>query len=107
MGRLDASHQAGGFAPLHDTNRRRPWRDYRSRRIAIARGPFHSRSAILPLCCRSGEADRVACCALLLWEEAEVIAHACGVPDPTGLLPRHVTGIERAVGEFRAAQGGD
>jgi len=40
-------------------------------------------------------------------EEVEIIAHACGLTDPSGFLPRHVTDIERGVGGFRAAQGGD
>jgi glutamate synthase domain-containing protein 2 len=53
------------------------------------------------------KADRVARYALQVREEVEIIAHACGVPDPSGFLPRHVTEIERGVGGFRAAQGGD
>jgi hypothetical protein len=40
-------------------------------------------------------------------EEVEVIAHACGLTDPTGFEPRHVTDIERGVGGFRAPQAGE
>jgi glutamate synthase domain-containing protein 2 len=53
------------------------------------------------------KAARVARYAERMREEVEIIAHACGVPDPTGLLPRHVTEIERGVGGFRAPQSGD
>ena len=53
------------------------------------------------------KAARVARYAIRVREEVEVIAHACGVADPTGFLPRHVTNIERGVGGFRAAQSGD
>ena len=53
------------------------------------------------------KAARVARYAMRVREEVEIIAHACGVADPTGLLPRHVTQIERGVGGFRAPQGGD
>jgi hypothetical protein len=37
-------------------------------------------------------------------EEVEIIAHSCGLTDPTGFRPKHVTEIERGVGGFRAAQ---
>ena len=53
------------------------------------------------------KAVRVARYAKQMREEVEIIAHACGLTDPTGFLPRHVTEIERGVGGFRAAQGGD
>jgi glutamate synthase domain-containing protein 2 len=53
------------------------------------------------------KAQRVARYAMRVREEVEIIAHACGLTDPTGFLPRHVTEIERGVGGFRAAQGGD
>jgi glutamate synthase domain-containing protein 2 len=53
------------------------------------------------------KAVRVARYARQIREEVEIIAHACGLTDPTGFLPRHVTDIERGVGGFRAAQGGD
>jgi hypothetical protein len=53
------------------------------------------------------KAARVARYAMRVREEVEIIAHACGVADATGLLPRHVTQIERGVGGFRAPQGGD
>jgi glutamate synthase domain-containing protein 2 len=53
------------------------------------------------------KAVRVARYAKQIRDEVEIIAHACGLTDPTGFLPRHVTDIERGVGGFRAAQGGD
>lgn len=53
------------------------------------------------------KAVRVARYAKQVREEVEIIAHACGLTDPSGFLPRHVTEIERGVGGFRAAQGGD
>jgi glutamate synthase domain-containing protein 2 len=53
------------------------------------------------------KAVRVARYARQIREEVEIIAHACGLTDPTGFMPRHVTDIERGVGGFRAAQGGD
>ena len=40
-------------------------------------------------------------------EDVDIIAHSCGLNDPGGFLPRHVTEIERGVGGFRAPQGGD
>ena len=53
------------------------------------------------------KAARVARYAQQLREEVEIIAHSCGLTDPTGFRPRHVTEIERGVGGFRAAQGSD
>ncbi|MSO99487.1 MAG: FMN-binding glutamate synthase family protein [Acetobacteraceae bacterium] len=53
------------------------------------------------------KAARVARYAASLREDVEIIAHACGLQDPSGFLPRHVTEIERGVGGFRAPQGGD
>ena len=50
------------------------------------------------------KAVRVARYAKQVREEVEIIAHACGLTDPTGFLPKHVTDIERGVGGFRAAQ---
>jgi glutamate synthase domain-containing protein 2 len=51
------------------------------------------------------KAVRVARYATRVREEVEIIAHACGLTDPTGFRPHHVTAIERGVGGFRAAQG--
>jgi glutamate synthase domain-containing protein 2 len=53
------------------------------------------------------KAARVARYAMRMREDVEIIAHSCGLTDPTGFLPRHVTDIERGVGGFRAPQGGD
>ena len=53
------------------------------------------------------KAARVARYAARVREEVETIAHSCGLADPGGFLPRHVTDIERGVGGFRAPQGGD
>ena len=53
------------------------------------------------------KAARVARYAEQVREEVEIIAHSCGLTDPTGFRPRHVTEIERGVGGFRAAQGSD
>jgi glutamate synthase domain-containing protein 2 len=50
------------------------------------------------------KAVRVARYAKQVREEVEIIAHSCGLTDPTGFLPKHVTDIERGVGGFRAAQ---
>ncbi|MGA3397934.1 MAG: FMN-binding glutamate synthase family protein [Acetobacteraceae bacterium] len=50
------------------------------------------------------KAVRVARYARQVREEVEIIAHSCGLTDPTGFLPKHVTDIERGVGGFRAAQ---
>jgi hypothetical protein len=52
------------------------------------------------------KAVRVARYALGVREEAEIIAHACELSDPSRFLLRHVTAIERGVGGFRASQGG-
>ncbi len=48
---------------------------------------------------------RVARYATRVREEVEIIAHSCGLPDPSGFTPAHVTAIERGVGGFRAADG--
>ncbi len=53
------------------------------------------------------KAARVARYAQQVREEVEIIAHSCGLTDPTGFRPKHVTEIERGVGGFRAAQGSD
>ena len=53
------------------------------------------------------KAVRVARYAQRVREDVEIIAHSCGLTDPTGFLPKHVTDIERGVGGFRAPQGGD
>jgi glutamate synthase domain-containing protein 2 len=53
------------------------------------------------------KAARVARYALQVQAEVETIAHSCGLTDPTGFRPRHVTEIERGVGGFRAPQGSD
>ena len=53
------------------------------------------------------KAVRVARYAQRVREEVEIIAHSCGLTDPSGFLPRHVTATERGVGGFRAAQGSD
>ena len=53
------------------------------------------------------KAARVARYAERMRDEVEMIAHSCGLTDASGFLPRHVTEIERGVGGFRAAQGGD
>jgi glutamate synthase domain-containing protein 2 len=51
------------------------------------------------------KAGRVARYAARMREEVEIIAHACGLSDPTEFRPGHVTEIERGVGGFRAAPG--
>ena len=53
------------------------------------------------------KAARVARYAQRIRDEVETIAHSCGLTDPTGFRPRHVTHIERGVGGFRAPQGSD
>jgi glutamate synthase domain-containing protein 2 len=53
------------------------------------------------------KAARVARYAQRIREDVEVIAHSCGLNDPGGFLPKHVTDIERGVGGFRAPQSGD
>lgn len=55
----------------------------------------------------SDKAARVARYAERVREEVEIIAHSCGVADPSLLRPHHVTAIERGVGGFRAPQAGD
>lgn len=50
---------------------------------------------------------RVARYAMQVREEVEIIARACGLTDPTGFQPRHVTDIECGVGGFRAPQAGE
>ena len=96
--------------------------------VSSARGFMFSLGCIQALKCGSGQcptgvtsanprliagldpadkAARVARYAMRLREEVEVIAHACGLTDPTGFRPRHVTDIERGIGGFRAPQGGD
>jgi glutamate synthase domain-containing protein 2 len=47
------------------------------------------------------KAVRVARYARRVIEEVEIIAHSCGVTDPSGLRPRHVTQVERGVAGFR------
>jgi glutamate synthase domain-containing protein 2 len=34
-------------------------------------------------------------------EEVEIIAHSCGLTDPSGLRAHHVTAVERGVSGFR------
>jgi glutamate synthase domain-containing protein 2 len=51
------------------------------------------------------KAVRVANYARRLMDEVEIIAHSCGLTDPSGFTPRHVTEIERGVGGFRAHSG--
>jgi glutamate synthase domain-containing protein 2 len=53
------------------------------------------------------KAARVARYAQRIREDVETIAHSCGLNDPSGFMPKHVTDIERGVGGFRAPQGGD
>jgi glutamate synthase domain-containing protein 2 len=53
------------------------------------------------------KAARVARYAMRIREDVEVIAHSCGLNDPGGFRPKHVTEIERGVGGFRAPQGSD
>ena len=53
------------------------------------------------------KAARVARYAQRVREEVETIAHSCGLTEPGGFQPRHVTEIERGVGGFRAPQSGD
>ncbi|MDE8349440.1 MAG: FMN-binding glutamate synthase family protein [Acidocella sp.] len=45
---------------------------------------------------------RVANYALRMQDEVAIIAHSCGLTDPSGFLPRHVTQSERGIGGFRA-----
>jgi glutamate synthase domain-containing protein 2 len=51
------------------------------------------------------KAVRVANYARRMQDEVAIIAHSCGLADPTGFLPRHVTEIERGVGGFRSHHG--
>ncbi len=51
------------------------------------------------------KAVRVAAYARRVQDEVEIIAHSCGLTDPSGFLPKHVTEIERGVGGFRAHSG--
>ena len=53
------------------------------------------------------KAARVARYAKRVREDVEIIAHSCGLTDPGGFRPHHVSEIERGVGGFRAPQGGD
>jgi glutamate synthase domain-containing protein 2 len=53
------------------------------------------------------KAARVARYAKRVREDVEIIAHSCGLTDPGGFRPHHVSQIERGVGGFRAPQGGD
>ncbi len=48
---------------------------------------------------------RVANYALRMQDEVAIIAHSCGLTDPSGFLPRHVTESARGVGGFRAPGG--
>ena len=48
------------------------------------------------------KAVRVARYAARIRAEVEIIAHSCGLTDPSGFTPAHVTAIERGVGGFRA-----
>lgn len=43
--------------------------------------------------------------ALRICEEVEILAHSCGLPDPSGFRPHHVTQIEAGVGGFRHTSG--
>ena len=51
------------------------------------------------------KAVRVGRYAKRLQEEVEIIAHSCGLTDPSGFQPHHVTQIERGVGGFRNMSG--
>jgi glutamate synthase domain-containing protein 2 len=51
------------------------------------------------------KAVRVARYARKLREDVEIIAHSCGLTDPSGFAPKHVTEIERGVAGFRAMSG--
>jgi len=51
------------------------------------------------------KAVRVGNYARRMQDEVEMIAHSCGLTDPSGFLPKHVTEIERGVGGFRAHSG--
>lgn len=49
---------------------------------------------------------RVARYAERVLEEVEIIAHSCGLTDPSGFGPQHVTQIERGVSGFRNTSAG-
>ena len=49
------------------------------------------------------KAERVARYAARVREDVEIIAHSCGLPNPSAFAPRHVTQIERGVAGFRNA----
>ena len=51
------------------------------------------------------KAVRVMRYAWRLRDEVEILAHSCGLTDPTGFLPRHVTEIEAGVAGFRNQNG--
>ncbi len=51
------------------------------------------------------KAVRVMRYAQRLRDEVEILAHSCGLTDPTGFLPRHVTEIEAGVAGFRNQNG--
>ncbi len=94
--------------------------------VASARGFMFSLGCIQAMKCGSGhcptgvtasdprliagldpteKSARVARYALQVREEVEMIAHSCGLTDPSGFAPRHVTTMARGVGGFRAAEG--
>jgi glutamate synthase domain-containing protein 2 len=73
----------------------------------VRRGVTAANSRLIAGLDPTDKAARVARYAMQVREEVEIIAHACGLTDPTGFRPKHVTEIERGVGGFRAAQGGD
>lgn len=94
--------------------------------VASARGFMFSLGCIQAMKCGSGKcptgitsseprliagldptekATRVARYALQVREEVEMIAHSCGLTDPSRFAPSHVTTIKRGVGGFRAAEG--
>ena len=95
--------------------------------VSSARGFMFSLGCIQALKCGSGKcptgvtssdprltngldptdkAVRVARYAERVKEEVEIIAHSCGVTDPSGFRPRHVTSIEAGVAGFRNTDGG-
>ena len=48
------------------------------------------------------KAVRVSRYALKMRDEVEIIAHSCGLTDPSKFVPKHVTAIENGVAGFRA-----
>ncbi|MBU6449871.1 MAG: FMN-binding glutamate synthase family protein, partial [Rhodospirillales bacterium] len=48
------------------------------------------------------KAVRVSRYALKMRDEVEIIAHSCGLTDPSKFAPKHVTAIENGVAGFRA-----